>query len=267
MLPAKCGNIKLMIKYFGFLWRSICADIFFLRRFIKTPYRLVLIRHAESERNKALDGALFLKDPTQFEAVGKVPDHKISITERGWLQAKDTSKSLYKIFGRPHKIFHSGYLRTRQTTEGITSDFPRKHRLNIEEDLTIREREAGYTHTLLQSEAERDFPYLQAYWDVVGGLFARPVGGESLMDVVEHRLKHMMDKLNRNHRGQTVFLVTHGRVIQCLRFLLDDMSWDQMEHFLSSPESIPENCGVTTYQYDPMIGKLKLQRWNQVLWD
>jgi len=88
---------------------------------IKTPARLVLIRHAESERNKALDGSLFLTDPTLLEQIGKVPDHKISITEKGKSQADQTSAHLLRELGVPDVVFHSGYQRTVQTAEGVLS--------------------------------------------------------------------------------------------------------------------------------------------------
>lgn len=226
------------------------------------PSMLVLIRHAESKRNEALNGALFLNDPTLLEAVGKVPDHKIEITEKGWAHAKQTSSALKENFGNPDVVFHSGYKRTKETAEGLLSEY-KEIKIPLKEDLSLREREGGYTHTLLESEKDKYFPYLQDYWNVVGGLFARPVGGESLMDVVQ-RLKPYLEKLDKEHAGKKVFLVTHGRVIQCLRFILDEMTWEEMENFLEDPASTPDNCGVTVYKYDPQKDKLQLDQFNKV---
>ncbi len=231
---------------------------------MKTPAKLVLIRHAESERNKALNGALFLSDPTALEKVGKIPDHKISITEHGKFQAEKTSPKLLEIHGIPDVVFHSGYMRTKQTAESVLSSYGVKPLLK--EDLSLREREGGYTHTLLESEKEKHFPYLQEYWDIVGGLFARPIGGESLMDVIENRLRPFLEYLNKNYAGKTVLLVTHGRVIQCFRFILDEMTWEKMEEYLEDKKSTPTNCGVSTYMYDSETEKLKLESWNQVYW-
>lgn len=231
---------------------------------MKLPKKLVLIRHAESERNKALDGALFLNDPTLFEKIGKVPDHKIGITDDGWKQAKEVSKKIVTLF-HPDIVFHSGYRRTKETAEGILSEYG-KDNLLIKEDLSIREREGGYTHTLMEDEKEQHFPYLQSYWDVVGALFARPVGGESLMDVIEQRLKPFLKDLFEKYPDQTIFLVTHGRVIQCLRFILDEMTWEEMEDFLNKKENTPINCGVTVYGLNEDNTKLKLESWNEVFW-
>jgi broad specificity phosphatase PhoE len=231
---------------------------------MKLPKKLVLIRHAESVRNKALDGALFFNDPTLFEQISKVPDHKIGITEDGWKQSKEVSKKIVTLF-QPDVVIHSGYRRTKESAEGILSEY-KKESFLIKEDLSIREREGGYTHTLMEDEKERHFPYLQPYWDVVGALFARPVGGESLMDVIEQRLKPFLKDLFEKYPDQTIFLVTHGRVIQCLRFILDEMTWEEMEEFLNKKENTPSNCGVTVYAPNEENTKLKLESWNKVFW-
>ncbi len=234
---------------------------------MKAPAKLVLIRHAESERNAALNGGFFLNDPDILQKVGKVPDHRIPITEHGKSQAKKTSSKLLEIHGIPDVVFHSGYTRTKQTAEGVLSDYPENANLSIKEDLLIREREGGYPYTLLESEKDLHFPYLQDYWNVVGGIFSRPVGGESLMDVVENRLKPFLENLNKNYSGKTIFLVTHGRVIQCMRFILDEMSLEEMEKFIADNKSSPRNCSVAVYKYDSKEEKLKLDSWDQVYWE
>jgi broad specificity phosphatase PhoE len=128
---------------------------------MKRPKRIVLIRHAESERNKALNGSLFLTDLSLFEKVGKIPDHEISITEYGKQQATKTSESLLNNIGMPDVVFHSGYRRTMETMDGVLSSYQEKPK--IKESLYIREREGGYTHTLLEADKENYFPYIQDY--------------------------------------------------------------------------------------------------------
>ncbi|MEN9649840.1 MAG: hypothetical protein RL094_807 [Candidatus Parcubacteria bacterium] len=229
------------------------------------PSKVVFIRHAESERNKTLNGALYATDPTLFESIAKVPDQQISITEYGVQQAAATAEPLKNLIGIPDIVYHSGYQRTKQTTEGVLKaygDAP----IQIKENLAIREREAGYTHILLEQQTKEYFPYLQDYWDVVGGLFARPVGGESLIDVIEKRLRPFVEKVFEMYRGKTVVFVTHGRVIQCLRFILDDMTWEEMELFLKDKENNPKNCGVTVYSYDAEKDKLKLDMYNETFY-
>lgn len=228
------------------------------------PAKLVLIRHAESERNKALDGALFITDPSLLEAVAKIPDHKIALTEHGIAQAAATAASLKSSIGVPDVVFHSGYLRTKQTAAGLLGAYD-PGTIVVKENLALREREGGYTHVLLAADAQNYFPYLQDYWSVVGGLFARPVGGESLMDVIEQRLKPFLQMLFADYADKTVVLVTHGRVIQCLRFILDEMTWEEMEAFLSEKDNTPKNASVTVYGSE--AGKLHLKSWNQIYWE
>lgn len=233
---------------------------------MKLPKNLILIRHAESERNKALNGALFLNDPTLYEKVGKVPDHKIGITEEGRKQARIVSIKIKKEF-EPDIVFHSGYKRTKETAEELLKVYDKNNFL-IKEDLSIREREGGYTHTLMESAKDEFFPYLQPYWDIVGGLFSRPIGGESLMDVIEGRLRPFLMKIFEEYSDKNIFLVTHGRVIQCIRFILDEMTWEEMEDFLNKKENSPENCSVTIYEKGKgkESSKMKLKIWNEVWW-
>lgn len=258
--------IKNIAKNIKVILRKICFAIPPLRFLLKSPMTLILIRHAESERNKFLNGALFVNDPSTLEKIGKVPDHKITITEDGMIQVVKTSPVLYSKYGMPDVVFHSGYTRTRQTAEGVLSAYPKPAKYILKEDLSLRERESGYTHTLLENDKNKHFPYLQEYWDIVGGLFARPVGGESLMDVIENRLRPFFLHLNNKFSGKTVFLVTHGKIIQASRFILDEMSWNEMDNFLGNDKKPPKNCSITVYKYDTSLGKLKLEEWNQTYW-
>lgn len=231
---------------------------------MELPTKLVLIRHAESARNKALGGKIFLNDPKLMEEIGLVPDHKIAITKQGMIHAKKTSQYLYENVGIPDIVFHSGYNRTKATTEGILSKY-KKHKIEAKENLAIRERESGYTHIMLDSEQDAMFPYLQKYWKIAGGLFARPVGGESLMDMIENRIQHFLDKVFQKYPGKTIFLITHGRVIQCIRFILDEMTHEEMEDFLSKKENQPKNCSITIYELHKKSNKLKLKVWNKTV--
>lgn len=136
----------------------------------------------------------------------------------------------------------------------------------------LREREAGYTHILLKKDVEKLFPYMKDYWKVAGHLMSRPVGGESLLDVIEKRLKPFLAKIWKRYAGKKVWFVTHGRTIQCLRYILDDFTLEGIEAFLDEKDdkgrhvNTPKNGSVTTYLYDPETGKLKLSVFNKVYW-
>ena len=245
------------------LIRRICLAVPFLRRFLGMPSELYLVRHAESARNVQLAGTLFV----EVKAESIVPDHKIAITTKGEQQAHITGKKFFDRFGSvPEVVIHSGYIRTFRTALGMIRSFT-NHTPSVLllTDNSLRERESGYTYTMTESEVREHFPFLQPYWNTAKGLFSRPVGGESLIDVVENRLRWVIQKTWRRYAGKRVCFVTHGRTIQCFRYILDDMSWEQMEDFIANPENTPKNCGVTRYVYDPLLGKLVLNEYNVVI--
>lgn len=228
------------------------------------PKKLILIRHAESDRNKALLGEKFIKDPKLMNAIGNIPDHKVGITENGKRQAIETSKKIFNKYGNPDIVFHSGYKRTKETAKFIFENCDKK--VETVEDLSIRERENGYTHILLEEEKNSHFPYLQKYWDIVGGLFSRPVGGESLVDVIENRINPFLIKIFEEHQNKNIFLVTHGRVIQCMRIILDEMDLETMEEFIKDEKNTLLNCSVTCYELSEKENKLKMVGWNEVFY-
>ena len=68
------------------------------------PGRIILVRHGESEGNV---------DDTVYE---RVPDHRLSLTDRGFEQARQTGEVLRTLLdGDSVEAYVSPYLRTRQT--------------------------------------------------------------------------------------------------------------------------------------------------------
>ncbi len=197
------------------------------------------------------------------------PDHLIPVTENGERQIRQTAERFYRAFGNvPDVVIDSGYRRTILTADGLMEEFQKhKYRIVREEDLGLRERESGYSFLMSEEQVDEHFPFMRKYWPVVKGLFARPIGGESLLDVIENRLRWVILKVWKRYAGKEVCLVTHGRIYQCLRFILDDMDLNEMEAFLADPENVSANCGVTVYRYDPVVGKLVLDDNNVILYD
>jgi broad specificity phosphatase PhoE len=114
---------------------------------------------------------------------------------------------------------------------------------------------------MTEAEAVAAFPWLKEYWQTFGGFFSRPVGGESLAQVVE-RVYLFLNMLFRDRAGQKVLIIAHGGTIKCLRFLLEH--WDY-EKALSSSENC-ENCSLTLYEYSSKEKKLVLKERNTVYW-
>ena len=200
---------------------------------IKRPAQLVLIRHAESARNKAMvGGGVYYQSEEAIGAIKGIPDHKIPITELGEMQALKTGIYLRDRFGAPDYLYHSGYERTIQTANHILTAFSDKSpwdvfgNINVRMNPFIREREPGYTYEMTEQEVERHFPFLKEHWKTFGGFFARPPGGESMAEVVE-RVYTFLNMLFRDRVGQKVWVVLHGGTLKAMRFLLERWTYDQ----------------------------------------
>jgi 2,3-bisphosphoglycerate-dependent phosphoglycerate mutase len=229
----------------------------------RRPSELVLVRHAESARNRAKKGSVYFADDYARKDVAGIPDHEIPLTPEGHAQARKTGEYLCENFGAPDYLYHSGYLRTVQTAEEILSAYPAPQReaVKVRANQFIRERDPGYAYDMTEQEAAAAFPWLKEYWKTFGGYFARPPGGESLADVA-NRAHTFLDTIFRDRAGRRIFVVTHGGAIRCFRFLLE--RWDY-ERALRWPEGqSPKNCGITVYRYDERVGRLALVEYNTV---
>lgn len=232
---------------------------------IGRPSTLVLIRHALSLRNKAKKGATYFADEYARKDVEGIPDHKIPLAPEGFGQAEKTGLQLRERFGVPDYVYHSGYLRTVQTTEGILEAYApeERARIKVRSNHFIRERDSGFAYDMTAEEAESNFPYLQKYWDMLGGFLARPPGGQSLADKTEE-VYLFLNMLFRDRAGQKVFVITHGGTLRCFRFLLEHWDYERAAHWPSGQS--PENCGVTVYEHDPSADRMLLKEYNTVHW-
>lgn len=229
------------------------------------PARLVVVRHAESMRNKAKKGKVYFADEEARRIIKGVPDHEIPLTDLGHTQSVMTGEALRELFPPFDYVYHSGYLRTVQTANGIMSAYPREAQkeMRVRMNLFIRERDPGYTYDMTREEAEAAFPWLEEIWQTFGGFFARPVGGESLAQVTE-RVYLFLNMLFRDRAGMNILVVTHGGTKRCIRFLLEHWGYDRGTSW--PPGESPKNCGVTVYEYDEATKRLVLQDYNKVYW-
>lgn len=225
------------------------------------PSLLVIVRHAESQRNVAKKGSVYFADEEARATIKGVPEHKTPLTPKGIQQAESVGKFLRRRFGAFDYIYHSGYLRTLQTVEGILKAYrhDERRRTEIRQHLFIRERDPGHAFDMTEAEAERMFPWLKAYWQTCGGFFAHPPGGESLAQVAE-RVYLFLNMLFRDRAGKKILVVTHGGTLRCFRFLLEH--WDYEQALAWPAGQKPANCGVTVYKYDPRLKRLVLKAYN-----
>lgn len=227
---------------------------------IRHPALVVIVRHAESQRNHAKKGQVYFPDEAARAAVKGIPDHHIPLTPEGGRQAAAIGRLLKTQFGRFDCVYHSGYVRTVQTTHGILSAYEdaERERMDVRAHVFIRERDPGYTYDMITAEVERAFPWLKEYWTTFGGFFARPIGGESLAQVVE-RVHLFLNVLSREHAGQKILIVTHVGTLRCFRFLLEQWSYDHALAWL--PGTKPGNCGLAVYGYDHAADRLVLREY------
>lgn len=228
---------------------------------MKRPKLLVIIRHAESARNKAKGGSVYFPDDEARRGVKGIPDYLIPLTEQGHEQARKTGAYLCNRFGKFDYYYHSGYTRTIETLDGILSAYPEKHRrkARVRQNAFLRERDAGYAYDMTTEEANAAFPWLAEYWKTFGGFFARPPGGESLFDVAVREYL-FINMLFRDRAGQNILAVTHGGTIRCLRFLMEHWTYDQA---LKWPQGeSPHNCGITVYEYCRKQKRMILKEYN-----
>ena len=86
----------------------------------------------------------------------------------------------------------------------------------------------------------------------VGKFYFRPPGGESWCDVIL-RLRNVIDTITREYRGERVLIVGHQVIVSCFRYLLERLDEHEILE-IDRAKDIP-NCSVTSYEYDPTVGK------------
>ena len=172
---------------------------------------IFLIRHGESIVNIGGNYSL------------RTPDHLVSLTEKGIVQAGAAGRWLAGYCGENGislenaRIWRSPYLRTRQTSE----EFNKHLGINdIREDITLVEQQFGLFDSLTEEEREKQFPAEYAEYvrqlDGDGKFYYRFPGGESPFDVAL-RVHQFMGTINRDS-ADTLVIFTHGITLRC--FLL-----------------------------------------------
>ncbi len=229
------------------------------------PSQLVIVRHGESDRNRAKKGSVYFADDEARQLVRGVPDHQIHLTELGYRQAEETGVALAARFGSFDYAYHSGYCRTQETLLAILQGFRPavRSKIKVRQNSFLRERDPGYAYDMTEEEVDRHFPWLKEHWKTFGGYFARPPGGESLEEVTQ-RVYLFLNMLIRDRAGKRILIVTHGGTIRCLRFLLERWSYDLAAKWPAGES--PANCGVTVYNYSAREKRLMLKEHNTIYW-
>lgn len=155
--------------------------------------RVLAVRHGETDWNAQL----------------RIQGHTdIALNERGLWQAARLAHALQDA--GVQVIYSSNLLRAHQTALAVA------HRvgLKVQHDAGLRERHFGEFEGLTFDEIEQRLPEEAMRWRHREPGFA-PGGGESLQDFYA-RCVGACSTLAARHPGQTVLLVAHGGVLDCL---------------------------------------------------
>ena len=217
------------------------------------PRTFWIVRHGQSAGNVARDAA---------EAGGL---HVIDIAERDIdvplsPLGRQQSQALGQWFGelppqrRPEVVLCSPYVRARETARLMleASGIDAKS-LRWRVDERLREKEFGILDRLTVHGIRDKHPELSEQRSHVGKFYFRPPGGESWCDVIL-RLRSLVEMVAREHCDQRVLVVAHQVTVNCLRYLLENM--DEAQILAIDKLGDVPNCGVTSYEYDPMSNSM-----------
>jgi broad specificity phosphatase PhoE len=226
----------------------------------KWPSHLVIVRHAESQRNiwKAIAA-----DKGELVYGGKVRDMDVPLTANGELQAIRTGLGLGAEF-KFDRAFVSPFKRTIETARLMIERFPCA--VDIIEDERLREIDFGVLDGLTKHGIAHFHPEEKQRRSKLGKYHHRPPAGENYPDVAL-RLHSFLGTLTREGSGESVLVVCHSIVVLVFRKLLERLSEQQILAIDADQEQEVQNCSVTHYAFDPHAGrngKLVLRDFNRV---
>jgi probable phosphoglycerate mutase len=160
---------------------------------MRATTRVVLVRHGQSTWNA--EG--------RWQGQEDPP-----LSELGERQAHEAAGRV----DRPDAVWASDLLRAHRTAQVVAA----RHDLPLRTDERLRERHGGPWQGLTRVEIEAGWPgYLSGS--------ERPDGYETDAEVVARVLEALSD-IEREHRGRSVLVVTHGGVVRTVERLLADTS-------------------------------------------
>jgi probable phosphoglycerate mutase len=225
------------------------------------PSRLWIVRHGESAGNVAFEAA-HASGAARIDV--KERNMEVALSDLGHEQARVLGEAFTTQAeeGRPQVILTSTYRRARQTAEAfIAAGGAAQDLAGPCADERLREREFGVLEGLTKSGIETLFPEQFAARASLGKFYHRPPGGESWCDVIL-RLRSALDTLALHHAGQRVMIVGHQVTTLCLRYLLENLT--EQEILAVDAQGEVANCSITEYAARADGTGLELVRYNAV---
>jgi 2,3-bisphosphoglycerate-dependent phosphoglycerate mutase len=233
----------------------------------KWPDRLWIVRHGESAGNLARSAAVSAQQPI-IDIALRDPD--VALSELGHHQAEALADWFARLPAneRPNVVLTSTYVRARQTAETVCA----RGGVDPDDELTfviderLREKEFGVLDRLTRWGIEASYPEQAEFRRRLGKFYHRPPGGESWCDVIL-RLRSVLDtvSLHYSRPGSRVLVVGHQVIVLCLRYLIEELTEEEILAIDRSGEVA--NCGVTSYTLDRSAspgGRLVLDAYNFV---
>lgn len=219
---------------------------------MKAPTLLVISRHGESVTNKLMrdESGPFPSSPELADKIKAFSHQDVPLTEDGLSQADARAAELENRYGSFDVIISSGFLRAQQTAARYRLRFPDARYF---EDGRLRERDPGYGYGMTSTEFYAFFPWMRWYWANTSRYLARPVGGESMSDVVQ-RLRPCLKEIRHDFNGLKVLIAAHGRTNQAARIIIEHLTLVNGR----LPVPILPNCGYVAYRRSPTTSKLIL---------
>lgn len=215
-------------------------------------WKLVLVRHAESEANIIRRDGFLLDEYVDVGAT--LSSHDVWLTEKWLQQAKTTWKALYTIFGEFDRIYCSPLKRTRQTLHHMLDHMPIRSSNPVVEDIRLREKESWYHFNMTKKQSIGYFPWRDSYYNANNPIYVIPPWGESLAQLTDRVYSFVDSVLYPAESGLTTLVLTHGHAIKGFRHILE---WISIEDALSAPAV--SNCA--TLSYDICDGGYILDSW------
>lgn len=212
------------------------------------PSLLWIVRHGQSAGNVARDAA---------EAAGhalidiEFRDIDTPLSDLGVEQSRALGRWFARLppAERPQVVLASPYVRARETALLVMEEagWRAGEEVRLRLDERLREKEFGILDRLTRHGIKQNHPELDAQRSHVGKFYFRPPGGESWCDVIL-RLRSLTEMVSREHAGERVLVVAHQVIVNCMRYLLEDM--DESRILSIDREGDVPNCGVTSYRVD-----------------
>jgi broad specificity phosphatase PhoE len=228
------------------------------------PEQIWIVRHGESAGNVARNAAM-------AAGVGRIEiaerDVDVPLSPLGERQSEAVGHwfSRKPAHERPEIVLTSPYRRAQRTAEliqeacGLVAHAP-----DFVVDERLREKEFGILDRLTSSGIREFHPEQAEFRRILGKFYHRPPAGESWCDVIL-RLRSALDTISLHYDGRRVLIVAHQVVVLCLRYLLEDLTEEQI--LAIDAQGDVANCSVTEYRFDPDHGKgggMRLVRYNFV---